>query len=163
MIHLRILESIIGYPIIRSSNYNVRSFTTSKDCSTKERDVIIEARTVLSQMLASLAPEHPVRKFLILHCKHLLIPGYVYPGTLNSSTAEALTVHPVKGSKGLSHPSTYTSIAGVYLFESLVTGAQYIGSAICLNTRFKSHITNSTRPSRGGNNHFYRYIMANGG
>ncbi|KAG0122702.1 hypothetical protein HOY82DRAFT_495512, partial [Tuber indicum] len=45
--------------------------------------------------------------------------------------------------------------SGIYLIECIETGFQYIGSAVCLNTRFKSHLVNSIRPSRGGNSALY--------
>jgi hypothetical protein len=53
------------------------------------------------------------------------------------------------------HPNIFNGKSGVYLIE---TGFQYIGLAVCLNTRFKSHLVNSIRPSRGGNSVLYLVV-----
>lgn len=50
----------------------------------------------------------------------------------------------------------------MYLFVNTVTGQQYFGSAICLYTRYKAHIVNSTRPNRGGDNPLYTSIRKYG-
>ena len=45
---------------------------------------------------------------------------------------------------------------------NLNLGTFYIGSAICLYTRFKSHKVNSMRPKRGGDNAFYLAVRESG-
>jgi hypothetical protein len=68
--------------------------------------------------------------------------------------------------------SKYDGKSGVYMIECLDTGSQsiyiyiyililrcsiekLIGSAICFNSRYKTHIVKVTRPERGGNNLLY--------
>ena len=45
--------------------------------------------------------------------------------------------------------------AGCYIFLNLINNQYYIGSAICLNSRYKNHKVNSVRPDRGGDNVLY--------
>ena len=52
------------------------------------------------------------------------------------------------------HPSRYKGESGCYVFFCL-KGGYYIGSAVCLHTRYKAHRVNSVRPDRGGNNALY--------
>jgi hypothetical protein len=59
-------------------------------------------------------------------------------------------------------PLNYKGRSGLYLFENTITGHQYIGSAICLYTRYKAHLVNSTRPDRGGDNPLYTSIRKYG-
>ncbi len=53
------------------------------------------------------------------------------------------------------HPSLYKGKAGCYIFLNLINNQYYIGSAICLNSRYKNHKVNSVRPDRGGDNVLY--------
>ena len=63
------------------------------------------------------------------------------------------TKHTEKIKKG--HPSLYKGKAGCYIFLNLINNQYYIGSAICLNSRYKNHKVNSVRPDRGGDNVLY--------
>ena len=52
------------------------------------------------------------------------------------------------------HPSLYKGESGCYVFL-FKRGYYYIGSAVCLHTRYKAHRVNSVRPDRGGDNALY--------
>jgi hypothetical protein len=114
-------------------------------------------------MYSSLDDGSPLKEFLRTNCSHLLKLDFKDSAILIGTSASPVTRHPVKGPKGEGHPSNYILHAGVYVFESVSTGAQYIGSAISLQTRYLAHMTNSTRPNRGGNSHFYTSVHRLGG
>lgn len=111
-------------------------------------------------MYDSLSDGDLLKEFLFRNCGHLLRPGF---GPSDAMASTPLTHYPVSSGKSPVSPATYTSQAGVYVFTCIATGVFYIGSALCLNSRFKSHITNSSRPDRGGDSKFYRYVRAIGG
>ena len=68
----------------------------------------------------------------------------------------------VDGPDKQGHPSLYTGVPGCYAFLCLKTGEYYVGSAICLNTRYKAHKVNSSRPERGGSNSLYLSVQKHG-
>lgn len=53
------------------------------------------------------------------------------------------------------HPSLYKGKSGCYAFLCLKSGSYYVGSAVCLYTRYRGHKVNSVRPKRGGDNALY--------
>jgi hypothetical protein len=53
------------------------------------------------------------------------------------------------------HPGLYKGKSGCYVFLCLENGSYYIGSPVCLYTRYKSHKVNSIRPDRGGDTALY--------
>jgi hypothetical protein len=121
---------------------------------------MIEAQKVLVRMFDSLPERDLLKFFLSKHCNHLLQLGFSKTGAMSSVP---LTSYPVSSGISPVSPSSYTRLAGVYAFTCVATGVLYIGSALCLNTRFKQHISDSSSPNRGGNNQFYRFVRSQGG
>jgi hypothetical protein len=98
-------------------------------------------------MYNSLDSSDPLSKYLKKYCLSLLsMSGTTgIPGTRKAEPPGYVS-YSVKSRSKVGHPSTYKNTSGVYLFANKITGEQYIGSAYCLYTRFKSHMVNSTRP-----------------
>lgn len=110
-----------------------------------------EATQVLINMYNSLSDSSPVKQYLKIYCLHLLnLKDLADKGYIGDFVDYAMDSKDKKG-----HPSLYQGNSGCYLFLNLNLGIFYIGSAICLYTRFKSHKVNSMRPERGGDNAFY--------
>lgn len=112
---------------------------------------------VLRTMYESLPDSDSVKTYLKNNCFHLLsITGTTgIVAHKDKFVSTEYTSYKVNSKDKKAHPSLYSSKSGCYMFECLDTGSQYIGSAICLYTRYKAHMVNSIRPERGGNNAFY--------
>lgn len=124
---------------------------------------IKEAHDALMRMYNGLEKSNPLVKYLEDHClpfltstEKLVVLGS--DKTLSSSYAS----YPVKSRVKVGMPLDYKGKSGLYLFVNTNTDQQYIGSAICLYTRYKAHMVNSTRPSRGGDNPLYTSIRIYG-
>jgi len=68
----------------------------------------------------------------------------------------------VDGQDKQGHPSLYTGKSGCYAFLCLKTGDYYVGSAICLYTRYKAHKVTSNRPEKGGSTSLYLSVRKHG-
>jgi hypothetical protein len=68
----------------------------------------------------------------------------------------------VDGSDKEGHPSSYTGESGCYAFLCLKTGDYYVGSAICLNTRYMAHKVRSSRAEKGGSTSLYLSVRKHG-
>ena len=68
----------------------------------------------------------------------------------------------VDGQDKQGHPSLYTGKSGCYAFLCLKTGEYYVGSAICLYTRYKAHKVTSSRPEKGGSTSLYLSVRKHG-
>lgn len=68
----------------------------------------------------------------------------------------------VDGNDKQGHPSLYTGKSGCYVFLCLKTGYYYVGSAICLYTRYKAHKVLSSRPEKGGSTSLYLSVRKHG-
>lgn len=114
-------------------------------------------------MYNSLDSNSPLKEFLRNNCLHLLDLKFSDTTVLTGTSASTLSSYSVQSTNKEGHPSKYFGAAGVYVFECISTGAQYVGSAIGLYNRYSAHITNSGRPDRGGNSSFYQYVRQSGG
>jgi len=61
-----------------------------------------------------------------------------------------------------SNPSNYLGKAGCYMFTNCKHNFQYVGSAIDLFTRYRSHIINSNRSEKGRLNPLYKSVKSFG-
>nr|YP_009262012.1 GIY-YIG endonuclease [Chrysoporthe austroafricana]AMX22087.1 GIY-YIG endonuclease [Chrysoporthe austroafricana] len=103
-----------------------------------------------------------VKLYIQNNCLHLM--------SLDKNTAVSLPEiakrdflgYGVDGQDKQGHPSLYTGKSGCYAFLCLKTGDYYVGSAVCLNTRYKAHKVNSSRPERGGYNSLYLSVRKHG-
>ena len=113
-----------------------------------------------------------VKQFIQNNCLHLVnLEKYFNNITLHSAGSagsigslgmEEFHDYVVDGQDKQGHPSLYTGVSGCYAFLCLKTGEYYVGSAICLNTRYKAHKVNSSRPERGGSNSLYLSVQKHG-
>lgn len=116
-----------------------------------------EGSKVLLRMYNS--PIDPVvKQFIQNNCSHLMsleeYPKKIIPRDFPD--------YRVDGPGKSGHPSVYIGKSGCYAFLCLKTGDYYIGSAVCLNTRYKAHKVNSSRPERGGSNSLYLSVRKHG-
>ena len=130
-----------------SLSENLHLYTTNiKECS-----------QVLLRMYNSLT-DPVVKLYLQNNCGHLI--------SLEEYTKEItpgdFLYYGVDGPGKQGHPSLYTGKSGCYAFLCLKTGDYYVGSAVCLNTRYKAHKVNSSRPERGGSNSLYLSVRKHG-
>lgn len=140
------LDSLLdSFPPL-SENLNLYTTTNIKECS-----------QVLLRMYNSLT-DPDVKLFIQNNCLHLMsLDKYT-----KEITQRDFRDYGVDGSDKLGHPSLYTGKSGCYAFLCLKTGDYYIGSAVCLNTRYKAHKINSSRPERGGTNSLYLSVRKHG-
>jgi hypothetical protein len=118
---------------------------------------IKECSQILLKMYNSL--NDPIVKLYIQNnCLHLM---YLERYT-KEITPKDFKDYAVDGLDKQGHPSFYTGMSGCYAFFCLKTGDYYIGSAVCLNTRYKAHKLNSSRPERGGSNSLYLSVHKHG-
>lgn len=110
-------------------------------------------------MYESLLDTDPVKLYIKNNCDHLLSLEFSIDVFTSDKILTEYKDYYVKSSDRKNHPSTYTNKSGVYIFTCIDTGFQYVGSAICLNKRFKSHLINSVRVERGGNNPLYSAVQ----
>lgn len=127
---------------------NLHLYTTSN---------IQESSEVLLRMYNSLS-DPVVKLYIQKNCLHLM--------SLSKKTKEKGRTDfidcRVDGQDKEGHPSLYTGKSGCYAFLCLNTGDYYVGSALCLNTRYKAHKVNSSRPERGGSNSLYLSVRKQG-
>nr|YP_009072388.1 truncated GIY-YIG endonuclease [Sclerotinia borealis]AHX83030.1 truncated GIY-YIG endonuclease [Sclerotinia borealis] len=99
-----------------------------------------------------------VKLFIKNNCLHLM--------SLDKYTKEInpkdFIDYPIDGPDKQGHPSLYAGKSGCYAFLCLKTGDYYVGSAICLNTRYKTHKVRSSRPERGGSTSLYLSVREHG-
>jgi len=101
-----------------------------------------------------------VKLYMKNNCLHLMSLGKHSKGiTFNKRN---FLDYGVDGQDKQGHPSLYTGESGCYAFLCLKTGDYYVGSAVCLNTRYKAHKVNSSRPERGGSNSLYLSVRKHG-
>ena len=118
---------------------------------------IKECSQVLLKMYNSLT-DPIVKLYIQNNCLHLMSLGK----DIKEITQRDFPDYKVDGPDKQGHPSLYTGVSGCYAFLCLKTGQYYVGSAICLNTRYKAHKVNSSRPERGGSNSLYLSVQKNG-
>lgn len=136
-----------GLPLKKSEKAHIKWNNTKN---------IIDASKALKTMYDSLLDSDPLKLYIKNNCMHLLSLS----GTTGLIPHDKLITtgydnYLINSNEKIGHPSLYDGKSGIYVFECMNTGFQYIGSAICLNTRFKAHMVNSVRPERGGNNTLY--------
>lgn len=112
-------------------------------------------------MYDSLLDSNPLKFYIKNNCMHLLsmseTTGIIAHDKLITTDYDNYCIN---SNDKTGHPSMYNGKSGVYVFECIETGFQYIGSAICLNTRFKSHMVNSVSSSaRRGEGEIIHYIF----
>jgi hypothetical protein len=118
---------------------------------------IKECSQILLKMYNSL--NDPIVKLYIQNnCLHLMYLE-IYTKEI---TQKDFQDYAVDGLDKQGHPSFYTGMSGCYAFFCLKTGDYYIGSAVCLNTRYKAHKVYSSRPERGGSNSLYLSVHKHG-
>jgi len=101
-----------------------------------------------------------VKLYMKKNCLHLMTLGKYSKG-ITYNKRDFLN-YGVDGQDKQGHPSLYTGESGCYAFLCLKTGDYYVGSAVCLNTRYKAHKVNSSRPERGGSNSLYLSVRKHG-
>lgn len=138
----RLLDS---FPLLSE---NLHLYTTIK---------IKECSQVLLRMYNSLT-DPVVKLYIQNNCSHLM---FLDKYTKEIAQRDFLD-YGVDGQDKQGHPSLYTGKSGCYAFLCLKTGDYYVGSAVCLNTRYKAHKVNSSRPERGGSNSLYLSVRKHG-
>jgi hypothetical protein len=140
------LDSLLNSFPSLSENLHLYATINIKECS-----------QVLLRMYNSL--NDPVVKLYIQNnCLHLMSLGKY----AKEITQIDFTDYGVDGQDKQGHPSLYTGKSGCYAFWCLKTGDYYVGSAVCLNTRYKAHKVNSSRSERGGSNSLYLSVRKHG-
>jgi len=120
---------------------------------------IKECSQVLSRMYSSIT-DPVVKLYIQNNCLHLMsLDKHIKKITQKDFD---FIDYVVDGPDKQGHPSLYTGKAGCYAFLCLKTNDYYIGSAVCLNTRYKAHKVNSSRPERGGSNYLYLSVRKHG-
>lgn len=118
---------------------------------------IKESSQVLLRMYNSLT-DPVVKLYIQNNCLHLMsLDKYT-----KEITQRDFRDYVVDGPDKQGHPSLYTGESGCYAFLCLKTGDYYVGSAICLNTRYKTHKVRSSRPEKGGSTSLYLSIRKHG-
>ena len=99
-----------------------------------------------------------VKLFIQNNCSHLI--------SLDKFDKEIISKdfldYRIEGQDKQGHPSLYAGKSGCYAFLCLKTGDYYVGSAICLYTRYKTHKVRSSRPEKGGTTSLYLSIRKHG-
>jgi hypothetical protein len=135
-----------------SLSENLHLYTTSP-----RHPKIKECSQVLLRMYNSLT-DPVVKLFIENNCLHLMsLDKYT-----KEITPRDFIDYVVDGPDKQGHPSLYTGKSGCYAFLCLKTGDYYVGSAICLNTRYKTHKVTSSRPERGGSTSLYLSVRKHG-
>lgn len=78
------------------------------------------------------------------------------------NTERSFRDYKVDGKDKQGHPSLYKGKSGCYAFLCLKTGDYYVGSALCLYTRYKAHMAISSRPEKGGSTTLYLAVRKHG-
>ena len=107
-------------------------------------------------MYESLLDTDPVKSYIENFCLNLLSLSGTTGKLASDKATSDYEYYSVKSNNKTNRASNYKGKSGLYVFECLDTGFQYIGSTSCLYTRYKAHMINSTRIERGGNNAFYQ-------
>ena len=136
---------LISFPSL-TKNLHLYATKNIKECS-----------QVLLKMYNSLT-DPIVKLYIQNNCLHLMSLGK----DNKEITPRDFPDYKVDGPDKQGHPSLYTGVSGCYAFLCLKTGEYYVGSAICLNTRYKAHKVNSSRPERGGSNSLYLSVQKHG-
>ena len=124
---------------------------------------IIEARKSLIRMVDFLDSSNKVKIYLLEQCNYLLKPLTGNTGIqINNNLPETQISINLNMEGKFKEVSKFLDVSGVYLFMHKDSVSFYIGSAISFYSRFKSHLINSTRVSRGGNSKFYKFVKYNG-
>lgn len=114
-------------------------------------------------MITNLSDFSKVKMYLQEECNYLLKPLKGDTGiSIKSDLSIIESQVDLAELDGMKQVFKYSSIGEVYLFSHKEKNDFYIGSATDFYTRFKSHQTNSIRPSRGRNSKFYKYLRENG-
>jgi hypothetical protein len=124
---------------------------------------IQKARATLNRMIDFLPSNSELKTYVVSDCKHLLSLSDSTDLLDNNGLPSISFNFNLTKSNNLKQLSNFVNRPGVYLFTHLPTNNLYIGSAVCLKNRFKSHLMNSFKPHRGGNNLFYLFVRENGG
>lgn len=118
---------------------------------------IKEGHKVLLKMYNSIT-DPVVKRYIQNNCSYIM--------SLDKFTKEIIKGcfidYKVDGNDKQGHPSLYTGKSGCYVFLCLKTGHYYIGSAICLYTRYKTHKVISSRPEKGGSTPLYLSVRKHG-
>ena len=139
-------DSLLSSLPLLSENLHLNATNNIKECS-----------QVLLRMYDSLT-DPIVKLYIQNNCSHLM-----FLGKYTKEIAERdFLDYKVDGQDKQGHPSLYTGKSGCYAFLCLKTGDYYVGSAVCLNTRYKAHKVNSSRPERGGSNSLYLSVRKHG-
>jgi len=139
-------DSLLGSLPLLSKNLHLYTTNNLKECS-----------QVLLKMYNNLT-DPVVKLYIQNNCSHLMFLGKY---TKEIDQRDFLD-YGVDGQDKQGHPSLYTGKSGCYAFLCLKTGDYYVGSAVCLNTRYKAHKVNSSRPERGGSNSLYISVRKHG-
>ena len=118
---------------------------------------IKECHQVFLKMYNSLT-DPVVKLFIQNNCSHLIS----FDKLDKEITQGDFIDYRVDGQDKQGHPSLYTGKSGYYAFLCLKTGDYYVGSAICLYTRYKTHKVRSSRPEKGGSTSLYLSIRKHG-
>ena len=118
---------------------------------------IQDASQVLKDMYNSLPDSNPVKVYLNKNCLHLLSwQEFMKGGNLQKDWD--FVNYRVNSDDKQGHPRLYKGKSGCYIFWCINEDSYYVGSAICLYNRYKSHKLNSYRPERGGDNALYSLV-----
>ena len=118
---------------------------------------IQDASQVLKDMYNSLPESNTVKVYLYKNCWHLLSwQEFMKGGNLQKDWD--FVNYRVNSDDKQGHPRFYKGKSGCYIFWCINDDSYYIGSAICLYNRYKSHKLNSYRPERGGDNALYSLV-----
>lgn len=130
--------------------------TDSKYIQWNKTKNVVDGSRILKKMYESLLDTDPVKSYIENFCLNLLsLSGTTGKLAFDKATSD-YEYYSVKSNNKTNRASNYKGKSGLYVFECLDTGFQYIGSTSCLYTRYKAHMINSTRIERGGNNAFYQ-------
>ena len=118
---------------------------------------IKEGYQILLKMYNSLT-DPVVKLYIQNNCLYLMSLDKLTKGIIQRDFVD----YKVDGQDKHGHPSLYTGKAGCYAFLCLKTGEYYVGSAICLYTRYKAHKVTSSRPEKGGSTSLYLSVRKHG-
>jgi len=118
---------------------------------------IKEGYQMLLKMYNSLT-DPVVKLYIQNNCLYLMSLDKLTKGIIQRDFVD----YKVDGQDKHGHPSLYTGKAGCYAFLCLKTGEYYVGSAICLYTRYKAHKVTSSRPEKGGSTSLYLSVRKHG-
>jgi hypothetical protein len=118
---------------------------------------IKKCHQILLKMYNSLS-DPVVKLFIQNNCSHLISLDKFDKEIIQRDFID----YRVDGPDKQGHPSLYTGKSGCYAFLCLKTGDYYVGSAICLYTRYKTHKVRCSRPEKGGSTSLYLSIRKHG-